>query len=422
MARTVAAPETLTYEEARARVLGAVRAGPEETLPIEQAPGRATRHGLKVAIGLPPFRNASMDGAAVRAADLAGASAAHGVELPISAVFAAGAAPSRLSAGTCAWIMTGAPIPQGADAVVPIEDLSTLPGASPERAGGAVRFTASVAPGANVREAGADLRPGERLWEAGRELSAHDVGLLAAMGSRDVVVGARPRVAVISTGDELLSPGDPARPGAIYDSNRPMLGALLEACGARVASSEHVGDDVARVGAAIERGLAEAEVTITIGGVSAGAFDPVKLSIARLDGIALWRVAMKPGRPQAFGAPDGRLFFGLPGNPASVACVFEALVRPALRKRQGFAVLDRPTITARAARDIESRAGRTDFVRVTLAQRDGAWWASEAGAQVSGHVSPQSRAHALLVVSEDTARLAEGQAAPAWVLRWPEGG
>ena len=131
---------------------------------------------------------------------------------------------------------------------------------------------------------------------------------------------------------------------------------------------------------------------------------------------------MKPGRPQAFAAARGRLFFGLPGNPASVACVFEALVRPALRKLQGFATLDRPTILARAESDIESRAGRTDFVRVTLAFRDGAWWAAEAGAQSSGHVTPQSRAHALLVIPEESPRLDAHRAAPAWVLRWPDQG
>jgi molybdopterin molybdotransferase len=148
----------------------------------------------------------------------------------------------------------------------------------------------------------------------------------------------------------------------------------------------------------------------------------VKLGIVRHDAIALWRVAMKPGRPQAFGAPGGRIFFGLPGNPASVACVFEALVRPALRKLQGFAALGRRTVLAKAERDIESRAGRTDFVRVTLASRDGSWWAAEAGAQVSGHVTPQSRAHALLVIPEETSRLAAGQTAMAWVLRWPDGG
>ena len=420
MAPIVAAPESLPYLQARSRVLDAVRPGPEELVPLERARGRATRRPLVAGLALPPFRNASMDGAAVRAADLLTAGS-RPVELPVRAAIAAGSPPSALAAGSCAWIMTGAPVPEGADAVVPIEELEPMDGANPSRGGGKVRFTAAPAPGANVREAGADVRSGEGLWEAGRELSAHDLGLLAALGEPAVLVGRRPRVAVISTGDELLAPGEPLRPGAIYDSNRPMLGALLEECGAELIASERAGDDPARVGESIARALASADVTITIGGVSAGAFDPVKLGLAAFEGISLWRVAMKPGRPQAFGAPEGRLFFGLPGNPASVACVFEALVRPALRKWQVFSSLDRPRVEARASHDMESRAGRTDFVRVTLARREGAWWAAEAGAQISGHVTPQARAHGLLILSEETSRLAAGETAPVWIMRWPEG-
>jgi molybdenum cofactor synthesis domain-containing protein len=421
VARIVAAPETLRYLEARSRVLDAVEPGPEELVPLERARGRAARRQLAAALDLPPFRNSSMDGVAVRVADLA-AAGSRAIELPVTAAIAAGASPSILAAGSCAWIMTGAPVPDGADAVVPIEELEPIDGADPTRAGGKVRFTAAVARQANIRESGADVHAGERLWVAGRELSAQDIGLLAALGEREVRVGRRPRVAVISTGDELLEPGERLKPGAIYDSNRPMLGALLEECGAELVSSERAGDDPARVGESIARALASADAAITIGGVSAGAFDPVKLGLAALEGISLWRVTMKPGRPQAFGAPGGRLFFGLPGNPASVACVFEALVRPALRKWQGFSQLDRPQIEARAAHDMESRAGRTDFVRVTLTRRDGAWWAAEAGAQISGHVTPQSRAHGLLIVSEETPRLTAGQTAPVWVLRWPENG
>ena len=148
----------------------------------------------------------------------------------------------------------------------------------------------------------------------------------------------------------------------------------------------------------------------------------MKRAIAGLEGVELWRVAMRPGQPQAFGTPEGRLYFGLPGNPASVACVFEALVRPALRKLQGFASLDRPRIEVKAAVAIESREGRTDFVRVTLERRDGAWWASPAGASVSGHLAPQSRAHALLLVPAAARQLAVGEVARALLLRWPEEG
>jgi molybdopterin molybdotransferase len=309
--------------------------------------------------------------------------------------------------------MTGAMLPEGADAIVPIEDLEL------DQDGRAARIATPVAPGQNVRDAGADVRIGEAVLAAGRELSAHDVAMLAAFGVARPTLGPAPRVAALSTGDELLDVDSALRPGAIRDSNLPMLIGLLEEAGARVVTAERLGDDPAAVAARIERALGEADVVITLGGVSAGRHDPVKLGLGRLSGIALWRVAMKPGRPQAFGAPGGRLFFGLPGNPASVACVFEALVRPALRQLQGFAEIDRPRLAVRTADAIESRRGRTDFVRATLAARDDAWWAAEAGAQVSGHLSPQSRAHALLIVPESVERLSPGDRAEALLLRWP---
>ncbi|HEV2104787.1 MAG TPA: molybdopterin molybdotransferase MoeA, partial [Candidatus Eisenbacteria bacterium] len=267
---------------------------------------------------------------------------------------------------------------------------------------------------------GADLAAGELALEEGRELSAYDLALLAALGVAEVPVARAPRVAVLSTGDELLDPDQPLVAGAIRDSNLPMLALLAEQAGAQVVVAERLPDDPERVAVRIGEALEVADVVLTIGGVSAGDFDPVKLALARVGGVETWRVAMRPGRPQASGAPAGRLFHGLPGNPASVACVFETLVRPALRRMQGHARLDRPRLAVRAARAVESRPGRTDFVRCTLEWRDGAAWAAPAGAQVSGHLTPQSRAHALVVVPEAAPGLAAGEAAEALVLRLPE--
>jgi len=410
--RTAVVPEILGYDAARARVLAAVTPLASEDVPFEAARGRALRSALVATHDLPPFRNSSMDGIAVRASDLRQAP----VTLRVAGEIPAGRVAERpLGAGECMWIWTGAPLPEGADAVVPVEELDA-PG---DTAADHVRVASPSRPGRNLRDAGADLRTGETALAAGRELSAHDLGLAAALGASRLAVGRRPRVAVISTGDELLSPAEPLRPGAIRDSNRPMLVALLEESGTEPVPSRHLGDDPDAVAEAIAGALDEADVVITIGGVSAGAHDPVKVGITRVGGIALWRVAMKPGRPQAFGAPRGRLFFGLPGNPASVACVFEALVRPALRKLQGFAVIDRPRLRVHTAHAIPSRAGRTDFVRVTLAVEGGAWRASEAGPQVSGHLMPQARAHALLVVPEGVARLETGEEADVLLLRWP---
>ena len=414
MVSTAVAPEALSYAEARARVLAAVRPLPAREAPLGEARGRALRRALIAPHDLPPFRNSSMDGVGVRSADLVAATAALPVTLEITDEIPAGRAPTKpLTRGECQWVMTGAMLPEGADAIVPIEDLEIVGG------GTAARIASPVAPGQNVREAGADVRAGEAVLAAGRELSAHDVAMLAAFGIARPAVGPAPRVVALSTGDELLDVDAALRPGAIRDSNLPMLIALLEEAGASAVSAERLADDPDAVSARIARALEEADVVITLGGVSAGRHDPVKLGLARLSGIALWRVAMKPGRPQAFGAPGGRLFFGLPGNPASVACVFEALVRPAIRRLQGFAEIDRPRLAVRAADTIESRRGRTDFVRVTLAPREDTWWAREAGAQVSGHLAPQSRAHALLIVPESVERLAPGDRAEALLLRWP---
>jgi molybdopterin molybdotransferase len=393
---------------------------PAERVALDAARGRALREDVFAPHSLPPFANASMDGYAVRSPDLAAASAARAVDLPVTGVIPAGRPAARpLGPGEAMRIMTGAPIPDGADAVLAFEDVERI-----ERAGAEERMRATrpARAGENIREAGRDLARGARALSSGRELSPHDLALLAALGVPEIPIGPSPRVAIVSTGDELLDPTEPLRPGAIRDSNLPMLRSLVEECGGRVVSAGRVGDDPSGVVVAIRAALESADVVITIGGVSAGDFDPVKQGLATLGAIELWRVAMKPGRPQAFGTPQGRVFFGLPGNPASVACVFEALVRPALRRLQGFSVLDRPHVPVRLAAVLESRAGRTDFTRVTLEWRAGEAWATPVGEPVSGHLTPQSRAHALLVIPEPAVRLEVGDRAEALLLRAPEHG
>ena len=407
---------TLSFAEARARVLNAAVPLDPEQVQVTDARGRALREDAIATHALPPFDNSAMDGYAVRAGDLAIASRTAPVELSVTSVIPAGVSPTRpVAAGEAARIMTGAPLPAGADAVVAFEDCERVDG-SLERA----RFMAPPIAGSHIRRAGADLAAGARALEAGRELSAHDLALLAALGYGRIAVGPLPLAAIVSTGDELLDAGAPLRPGAIRDSNAPMLRSLLEEAGCRVVSMVRATDAPGEALGAIRSALRQAHVTLSIGGVSAGDFDPVKAGLGELPGAELWRVAMRPGRPQAFGAWDGRLFFGLPGNPASVACVFEALVRPALRRLQGFATLSRPRIRVRAGARIESRHGRTDFVRARLAWSDGAWWADPCGAQVSGHLTPQAWAHALLVIPEEVAALQRGDPAAAILLRWPE--
>ena len=406
----------LSYAEARAKVLDAVRPLPPVSVPFTAAVGRALRQAVVSSHELPPFRNSAMDGYAVRAADLEQASAGSPVTLDVVEVLPAGTPSQRsLSLGQAARIMTGAMLPAGADTVVPFEDCERSGTGPGERC--IVRRPSPVAE--HVRDAGADVREGTIVFEPGRELSPHDLAVIASLGHANLDVSPVPRVAVLSTGDELLDVDQPLRPGAIRDSNRPMLAQLVTAVGGAVHVERHLPDDTGAVAHAIREALGTCDVVLTIGGVSAGDHDPVKGAATTLPDVELWRVAMRPGRPQAFGTPSGRLFFGLPGNPASVACVFEALVRPALRALLGYTQLDRPRVPVHVAEPIESRAGRTDFVRATLEWRDGELWATPAGAQLSGHLRPQSLAHALLVVPEAAERLAVSERAEALVLRLP---
>lgn len=408
-------PVSLSFAEALARVLDAARPLPAERAALSEASGRALRRDVVAPHALPPFRNSAMDGYAVRAADLTAASADRPVDLPVGAVIPAGRpTPRALTTGEAMRIMTGSEVPAGADAVVPFEECERRDG-PPERV--IVRRPSGV--GDHVRDAGADVAAGAVVLHAGRELSPRDLALAGSLGLAHLDVSPAPRAIVISTGDELLALDEPLRPGAIRDSNRPMLAMLLAEAGCRVLRTEHLPDDSALVARKLTAALADADVVLTIGGVSAGDFDPVQQALASVDGIALWRVAMRPGRPQAFGAPGGRLMFGLPGNPASVACTFEVLVRPALRALQGYAERDRPRIPVRVAEPVASRAGRTDFVRATLEWRNGEAWATPAGAQISGHLGPQSRAHALLVVPEPIAALRADDRAEAIVWRLP---
>jgi molybdopterin molybdotransferase len=410
----------LTYESARARILDAVRTLPPAILPLSEARGRALRQTLTAPHELPSFPNSSMDGYAVRVADLASASTESPIDLPVLDVQPAGHVTSRpLEPGVVFRIMTGAQIPEGADAVVPFEQTRRLegPGAT-ER----VRFSHTPRTRENIRRAGEDIAAGEIALEEGRELTPYDLALLAALGIAHLAVGPAPKVAIISTGDELLAVEETLRPGTLRDSNIPLLAALLAEAGCAVFRSKRVGDDSAQVLASVRDALEGADVVITIGGISMGDFDPVKQSVSALGEVEWWRIAMKPGQSQAFGTPRGRLFFALPGNPASVACVFETLVRPALRKLQGFRVLNRPQLEVCVAEPMESRSGRTDFVRAKLERRSDVWWATAAGPQVSGHLTPQSRAHALVVIPENAPALAVGDRTHALLLRWPEDG
>jgi molybdopterin molybdotransferase len=351
-----------------------------------------------------------MDGYAVRAADVEAAP----VELPVVEDVPAGSVASRsVEPGTAIKIMTGAPLPQGADAVVRVED--TQPGE------GMVRVLVPVPAGTAVRPAGGDLRQGERVFTAGTRLGAVHLGVVATMGLGTVPVRRRPRVAVASTGDELVAPGvGDLAPGKIRDSNRPLLRGLLAELGVEVIDLGIIGDDRAALTEALERGAADADAVVTSGGVSMGEYDLVKQVLTDLGDVELWQVAMQPAKPFAFGSIAGTPLFGLPGNPVSVLVAFEQFVRPALLTMMGSAVCFRLRLRGLAGEDMHTDPAKTVFVRVRVRQEEGLLVAYSAGGQSSNVLSSAAAADAFAVVPVGMGEVAAGDDVELEMFRWPE--
>jgi molybdenum cofactor synthesis domain-containing protein len=349
---------------------------------------------------VPPFANTAMDGYAVRAAD----TAAPPVRLEVVGTIAAGAPPDiEVGPGQAVRIMTGAPIPPGADAVVMVERTAPLDG------GAAVEVQVVVEPGNHVRPAGDDLRPGQTVFAAGEVVSAGHLGVLASIGQLTVMAVPRARVGVLSTGDELVEGDGPLRPGQIRDSNRRSLLALVHQVGCDPVDLGLVRDDEDAITAAVEGGAAGCDALITSGGVSVGDFDYVKAVLDRLGDMRWMQVAIRPAKPLAFGVVGGTPVFGLPGNPVSSMVSFELFARPALRKMMGRAVLERPTVEAIAEEDLRRHAdGKVHFVRVRARYEGGAFRVRSAGGQGSHHLSAMAGANALAVLPDGDGAAAGG--------------
>jgi molybdopterin molybdotransferase len=313
--------ELLPLEEAIAEVLARVKPLPSETVPLAEARGRVLAEPARAGVDLPPFASSAMDGFAVRSADT------PGTLVVVERIAAGRPAGQALAAGEAMGIATGGVVPDGADAVTPIEDVVDH--------GNSVEIPSDVARAANVRPRGGDTAEGEEVVAAGTRLGAAQIGALAAAGVAEVRVASRPRAAVLATGTELRAPGEPLEPGQIYEANGVMLRAALDATGAIVDQIPAVADEEGEHRAALERALA-ADVVVSSGGVSVGPHDLVR-RVARELGVeeVFWRVAVKPGKPVSFGTRGRTLVFGLPGNPVSTLVAFELFVRPALRALEG---------------------------------------------------------------------------------------
>ena len=420
-------PDLIPLDEAQARVLEDVTALPSEVVDIADAPGLVLAEPVRSALTVPGWINSAMDGFAVRGTDIATASVGSPVVLRVLGEVAAGRPPEAgVIEGTAIRIMTGAMLPGGADTVVPVEDTDASAGASDIPA--AVAIFAPVRPGDHVRLPGTDVVAGMHLVDAGRACDAAVIALLAATGHASVVVHRRPRVAVISTGDELVPPGRSLGPGQIHDSNSFTLAVQATEAGAEVRRLGIARDSLADLLTLLREAVAWADVVVLSGGVSVGAHDHVKAAFETLGDLALWRVAIKPGRPFAFARAtvDGRSvrLFGLPGNPVSVFVTFELFVRPVLRRLAGHArVYDRPTRIARLAEPMRGSSGRHTVSRVVLApdpDRPDGLLARLSGGQDSYMLASLAAANGMIFIPPDT-DLPVGAEVVAWELRGRDG-
>jgi molybdenum cofactor synthesis domain-containing protein len=360
---------------------------------------------------VPPFANSAMDGYAVRNSDVAGATDAHPVRLHVVGELPAGHAPTqRVGSGEAIRIMTGAPIPEGADAVVMVEQ-TTRDGDT----GVLVAHAADV--GDHVRPAGGDISAGSTVFEPGIELTPSHLGVLASLGRLDVEATRRARVGVLSTGDELREGPDPLGPGQIRDSNRPMLVALLSEAGCEAVDLGVGPDDEGLVTGLIEDALGSCDALVTSGGVSVGDYDVVKAVLERLGALQWWQVAVRPAKPLAFGIVKDKPVFGLPGNPVSSLVSFELFARPALRTMMGHSEVDRPVVEAVAAEPLRRhRDGRMHLDRAIATYDGSTYRVVRSGFQASNVLSGLANANALAFIPDGDG-LEEGDRLQVMLLR-----
>ncbi len=381
----------LSVEEARQQMLNTIPVLPTEKREILNCAGYVLAEALHAEENIPPFDNSAMDGFAVRAADVQNASEAKPAVLTVVETIAAGYAPTKqVAPGQTSRIMTGAMMPEGADAVV-MQEVT-------QRDGDEVKIFEGVDKTGNVRFTGESVAEGQQVMGKGKYLRPPEVSMLASLNCPEVTVYRKPTVAIVSTGDELTPLGEPLEPGKIRDSNRYGLYAQVEEAGGIPIDMGIAPDDEAETERIFRAALAKADALITSGGVSVGEHDVVKSVLARLGKINFWRVAMKPGKPQAYGISDGKPIFGLPGNPVSSLVVFELFVRPALLKMAGHTELLRPTFKATLAEPVTNRDGRVNYMRAILKASNGHYTAETTGPQGSGILHSLVLANGLITI------------------------
>ena len=419
----------LSVEEARSRILEMFQPLESERKPILEALGQVLAEDVSSPMSIPPLANSAMDGYAVQSSDVTGATPDTPASLRVIGQVAAGQLPqNEVVPGTAVRIMTGGPIPPGADTVVPFEDTdeydlkSSGIGLSDIAE---IKVNIGASEGSNVRPAGQDISKGQTVLKKGMLLRPSEIGVLASVGRDIVEVVRRPVVAVIATGDELMEPGGPIAPGKIYDSNSYSVTAAVLRYGGVPRFLGIARDNLESMNAKLEEGL-DADLLLTSAGVSRGDYDIVKDLLASRGKVAFWSVRMRPAKPLAFGVfprPGGRQVphVGLPGNPVSALVAFEELVRPAILRMLGRTDLEKPTIRAELEEDVVNTDGRRVFARVVVTRRDGRYYACLTGDQGSGVLTSMALANGLAICPEDVPRMKAGEEVDVQMLDWPEG-
>ena len=346
----------ITYDDALVQLTAGVESvDRRETVPLRDALGRVLAEDVDAALDVPGCAMSSMDGYAINTADLAGSGETR---LPLSQRIPAGSAGQPLASGSAARIFTGAPIPDGADAVIMQEQV--------EVDGDDIRFSVQPTTGSNIRPAGNDIRSGDRILARGCRLRAQDIGIAASIGRRELAVYRPLRVGMFFTGDELVEPGENLAPGKLYDSNRYTLDGLLRTLGCEIVDLGLVGDTLDATCDAMLRAAGKADLVVTSGGVSVGEEDHVRVAIERLGELRLWRLGIKPGKPLAYGQIEGTAFIGLPGNPVSVFATFCLFVVPVIKIMQGREFRKPLPLSLRADFDWPKADSRREFLRARL--------------------------------------------------------
>ena len=404
---------TVAFEDAHARVLASVHPLSPIALPLTEAFGCVVAEDLVAGVDLPEFASSAMDGFAVRASDVVSATPGNPVQLKIVGRALIGRHPdATVGGGEAVRIATGAPIPAGADTIVPIENAD----ASTET----VRVIQASESGRHIRPAGEDVRTGQVLVAKGRRLGAPEMGLLANAGHATPLVHPRPRVVILSTGDELVPPTETPEFGQVHDSNAYTLFAALKEAGAIPVMAGIVKDDVESFKETVFDYLIQADAFISSGGVSVGERDVVKAAFFGRGDVQFYRVAMQPGMPQGFGNIEGKPYFGLPGNPVSVFVSYEVFVRPAIMKMMGRTQTERPQITATLTQDVSGPKAKLQFARVHVERGDHGWMATPTGARGSNLISTVSRANGLGMIPAGVETAPSGSQVRVMVFRASE--